>query len=204
MGLVGLAGGLLLSFWYGRYFADQILHHVPTVIGIAWLFRVRSRGSLTVASQWACILFLALHILGARYIYSNVPYEQWLESAFGFSVREQLGWQRNHYDRLVHFAFGVLFAFPLNELARRRAGLSPALAAAASVLGVLALSAVYEIIEWGLTWFVQPVHAERYNGQQGDFWDAQKDMALAWLGVTLAEIARWAIQRIRRAPPRGR
>ena len=51
------------------------------------------------------VLFLALHLLGARYLYSFVPYDEWTQKLFGVSITEQFGFQRNHYDRLVHVCF---------------------------------------------------------------------------------------------------
>ena len=92
-------------------------------------------------------------------------------------------------DRLVHVAFGVLAVRPVVEVVRlggagRKAGLWAALGF------VLSVSCLYEIFEWGLTLTIAGDLADDYNGQQGDLWDAQKDMALAALGV-LAGIA-WA------------
>lgn len=100
-------------------------------------------------------------------------------------LSEHFGWTRNQYDRLVHFAFGALSVVPVAEVARRWGGLS-ARGAAVAVLGwVLAISCLYEIFEWLLTIVAAGETADRYNGQQGDIWDAQKDMALAALGAIL-------------------
>ena len=131
---------------------------------------------------------LALHILGARWIYSFVPYEQWCDAVIGSGPSDWFGWTRNHYDRLVHFAFGVLMTLPLAEAARRYARLAPAVALAFAWLAVAGVSAVYEVFEWALAVIAAPDFAEKYNGQQGDFWDAQKDMALAMAGSSIAAL----------------
>ncbi|HZG32623.1 MAG TPA: DUF2238 domain-containing protein, partial [Sphingopyxis sp.] len=99
------------------------------------------------------------------------------------TLSDAFGWGRNHYDRLVHFAFGALSVVPVAEIARRWGGLTARGAALAVLAWVLALSCLYEIFEWLLTIVAAGATADRYNGQQGDIWDAQKDMALAALGA---------------------
>lgn len=135
----------------------------------------------------ACMLFfLWLHILGARFIYSFVPYDDWSIALFGSSISEWFAWERNHYDRLVHFAFGALFMAPAVDVATRYGRMTTSWAILFGVLFVMAMSAWYEAFEWLLTVVVSPLDAESYNGQQGDLWDAQKDMALAFLGSLMA------------------
>ena len=63
--------------------------------------------------------FFTLHAIGGRYIYSFVPYDQWSQDWLGFTVSQVTGWQRNHYDRLVHFSFGFLLAYPAREILER-------------------------------------------------------------------------------------
>ncbi len=139
-----------------------------------------------VFASVACIVaFMALHTLGGRYAYSNVPYDDWARALTGATLSAAFGGTRNHYDRLVHFAFGALSVIPVAEIARRWGRLGPR-GAALTVLGwVLAISSLYEIFEWLLTIVAAGETADRYNGQQGDIWDAQKDMALATLGAIL-------------------
>jgi putative membrane protein len=103
-------------------------------------------------------------------------------------VSDAFGFERNHYDRFVHFAFGVLLAFPLCEFFEVRLRLRMVWSAVGAVCVVLAASAVYEIAEWVVSMIFAPDWSEAYNGQQGDAWDAQKDMALAWAGSTLGVI----------------
>lgn len=145
----------------------------------------------TGAIACACV-FLCLHTLGGRYIYSYVPYEAWAEGLGLPSPAETLGLQRNSWDRLVHFSFGACWVFPVATWLTRHQGLSTRLATYIAVEFVLAGSALYEIFEWLLTVFMAGPDAMAYNGQQGDPWDAQKDMALAWLGaVSTAVWLKW-------------
>ena len=130
-----------------------------------------------------------LHTLGARWIYSYVPYDDWALALAGHDISSLLGTTRNGYDRLVHFAFGALLTLPMVEIARKFGGLlsgwSLVFAFALIALG----SALYEIFEWLLTLIAAGETADYYNGQQGDVWDAQKDMAAAQVGSALALIA---------------
>ncbi len=182
--LIALLLGLLLVAQIEQPYPEiALLQHIPTMLMIAfspWLLR---RWPLTTASVACIVLFMALHTLGGRYAYSNVPYDDWAQALTGSTVSEAFGWTRNHYDRLVHFAFGALSVIPVTEIARRWGGVGARGAALAVLAWVLAISCLYEIFEWLLTLVAAGATADRYNGQQGDIWDAQKDMALAALGA---------------------
>lgn len=141
----------------------------------------------TSAVACAC-LFLWLHTLGGRYIYSFVPYEDWARAVGLPSPAETLGLARNSWDRLVHFSFGACWVHPISTWLSRHRRLSAALATYIAVEFVLAGSAIYEIFEWLLTVFMAGADALAYNGQQGDPWDPQKDMALAGIGAVLAAV----------------
>lgn len=193
--LIGLLLALLLIAQIDQPYREvALLQHIPTMLLIVaspWLLR---RWPLSSASVACIVAFLALHTLGGRYAYSNVPYDDWARALTGATLSDTFGWPRNHYDRIVHFAFGALSAIPVAEVARRWGGLH-ARGAMLAVLGwVLSISALYEIFEWLLTLVAAGEIADRYNGQQGDMWDAQKDMALAALGA----IAGLALARVRR------
>jgi putative membrane protein len=184
--LLVLLAALLLAAQVAQPYPEiALLQHIPTLaflLASPWLLR---RWPLSTASLACIALFLALHTLGGRYAYSNVPYDDWARALTGASLADAMGWSRNHYDRLVHFAFGALSVLPVAEIARRRGGLTPRGAALAVLAWVLAISCLYEIFEWLLTIVAAGETADRYNGQQGDIWDAQKDMALAALGAIL-------------------
>lgn len=174
--------------WRAPYPQDMWLQHIPTVVVLlAWPWALR-RYPLSGTAIACLAAFLVLHIIGARWVYSNVPYEQWVQALTGVSVSEALGWQRNHYDRLVHLAFGVLWVRPLQEIAARHAGLPPRASLYVAVEFVLAASMLYEVFEWTLTLWLAGEAADAYNGQQGDAWDAQKDMALAAGGALVGAL----------------
>ncbi|KQZ64325.1 hypothetical protein ASD67_07475 [Sphingopyxis sp. Root1497] len=180
-----LAALLLLAQIAQPYPEVALLQHIPTLVFLLaspWLLR---RWPLSTAALACIIAFLALHTLGGRYAYSNVPYDDWVRALTGTTLSDAFGWTRNHYDRLVHFAFGALSVVPVAEIVRRWGGLTPRGATLAVLAWVLAISCLYEMFEWLLTIVAAGATADRYNGQQGDIWDAQKDMALATLGAIL-------------------
>ena len=177
------------SIWRPIYPEEQWLQHIPTVLALPALMLGARRRWLSNASFTCLAMMLALHVVGARWIYSNVPYDDWFRAAAGGGTREWFGWTRNHYDRLVHLAFGLLMTLPIAEAMVRYGGLSVAWGLAWAWMTVAGVSALYEVFEWAIAMIAAPDYAERYNGQQGDWWDAQKDMALALLGSTLATFA---------------
>lgn len=165
------------------------LHHMPTValiISAPWWLKRWPLGNVALI----CLLcFFALHSIGARWTYTNVPYDVWLRALIGTDTTALFGWTRNHYDRLVHFAFGALMLLPVMEWLRPALPLKPRGLVVAAMVVLLAVSAGYELFEWLLTFTVPDHIAADYNGQQGDQWDAQKDMALALLGSCAAAMS---------------
>ncbi|MBD1396565.1 DUF2238 domain-containing protein [Pontibacter sp. JH31] len=125
-------------------------------------------------------LFLLLHVYGSYYQYADNPFGEWMKEQFNAS--------RNHYDRLVHFGFGLLLTYPLYEIAVRGFKASVFLSCLLSLSLILSLSAVYEVVEWIVADLVYEGDAQgmAYLGMQGDIWDAQKDMALALVGGIIA------------------
>lgn len=190
LSLAGVAVLLVVSLIDAPFPHDQRLQHVPTVVALGLLAWVAARERLSSAAFYGLLGFLVLHIIGARWVYSNVPYDRWAEAALGFRPSDRFGWERNHYDRVVHLAFGGLVMSAAAELFLR-AGCRRSMALLGGLCLVTSASALYEIAEWQIGVWLAPEQAERYNGQQGDLWDAQKDMALALAGsvVTAAALA---------------
>lgn len=171
------------------------LQHAPTValiLAAPWLLR---RWPLSTGSVTALWLFLLLHTLGGRYVYSYVPYDVWAATLTGDSISGLFGWSRNHYDRLMHFLFGALWTLPMREVLVRWHGIGPRLALLTAFALVALGSTLYEIFEWGLTLVAAGDTADYYNGQQGDMWDAQKDMALALAGSGAAILSTIGLKR---------
>jgi putative membrane protein len=134
-------------------------------------------------SSFAYVLltvFFVLHAYGAHYTYAETPWGNWMRDTWDHS--------RNHYDRLVHFLFGLLVSPAVWELLVRVAHLRRGWAYAGTVHVVMAWSALYEIIEAVVAMLVSPELGAAYNGIQGDEWDAQKDAALAAAGAILAMV----------------
>jgi putative membrane protein len=159
-----------------------LLQHGPTLVAVVALVVVQNRLTVSRLSYSLILLFMAFHLVGARYLYSNVPYDAWSERLFGVRINELFGFQRNHYDRLVHFLFGLSIVVPSWRFGRRILGLNAWWSAAVAFSIIMTASAMYEIIEWSFAMLLAPHWAESYNGQQGDVWDPHWDMALAGLG----------------------
>jgi putative membrane protein len=170
---------------------DFVLEHVLTllfVILLCWSYR---RFRLSNVSYTAIFAFMALHVVGAHYTYSEVPYREWFPGLFGS--------ERNHYDRLVHFSFGLTMAYPVRELFMRFARVRGFWAYYLPLDVVMSLSMVYELLEWAIAVIVGGDVGQSYLGTQGDEWDAHKDMALATLGglitITITALVNWRCNR---------
>lgn len=138
------------------------------------------------ASYAMLTILLCLHECGAHYQYSAALPGEWLKAT--------LHGERNQYDRIVHFAFGLFCWYPQREFLARCAGLAGSIALATlPLLTTLALSAAYEIVESIVASVADPNDALAFLGSQGDPWDAQKDMAIA-LGGSLLACAIWFLK----------
>jgi putative membrane protein len=157
------------------WFLENMLSFVAVPIAVVtyrW-FRFSNRSYVLLT------IFMVLHTIGSHYTYAEVP--------VGFWVKDALGLSRNHYDRVVHFSFGLLMLRPMRELGFRNArGLGPFAVFYFSAAGVGLWALLYEVLEWAVAAVADPAAGTAYLGTQGDEWDAQKDMGLAILGALLA------------------
>lgn len=142
---------------------------VPLILLTARYFR------LSDLSYTLITAFMLMHVVGSHYTYAEVP--------FGYTLQQWIGASRNMYDRLVHFSFGLLLAYPLREVFMRVAKVRGLWAYWFPFELVLAFSGAYEIIEWLVATRVDPSAGLAFLGAQGDVWDAQKDMAVAAVGA---------------------
>ena len=163
-----------------RYRADWLLENLPTFLAVPLAIVGYRRFRFSSLAYLEATTFALLHTVGSHYTYSEVPFGDWMRDLFGFS--------RNHYDRLVHFAFGLLMLRPICELGFRGRRLGPFAAIYFGVAGVACWSLVYEVVEWLVASLADPAAGTAYLGTQGDVWDAQKDMALAVGGASLAAL----------------
>ena len=173
----------VLLFWCVTAIAplnrqDWMLENILAITGVAILIFTYRRFQFSNSSYLLITLFLSLHLVGAHYTYSETP--------FGFWMQEWFGFRRNHYDRLIHFAFGLLLAYPIRELLVRAAGMKAKWSVPVSVFLILSLGALFEIFEMWAALLVSPELGTAYLGTQGDVWDAQQDMFQATLGATCA------------------
>ena len=164
---------------------EQFLQHVGTFL-LLLIPVIDIKSNRLSMNAFICVsLFIIIHILGARYIYSFVPYNDWFKMVFHIDLNTIFHTTRNHYDRFVHFFFGLL-AFPyLYELIDRKKGLNTFLKVLIVWSFIQTFSMMYEIFEWFLTTIMSSYDANNYNGQQGDLWDSQKDMVCAMAGSTI-------------------
>lgn len=179
--------------------ATWLLENMMTVLFAGFLFFQQCRQPLTATSWWLIFAFGLLHTIGAHYTYSLVPYNEWTRAVFGTSLNDALGWERNHFDRLVHFCYGLLLYVPMREILVERVGIRNGWASYFTIEFVMASSLVYELVEWGAAVTFGGEVGMAYLGTQGDIWDAHKDMLLATLGALIA----WGLLAMQPHPSRA-
>ncbi len=179
--------------------ADWILENVLVIVFVVGLAATYRRFPFSRTSYTLIFLFLSLHEVGAHYTYAEVPYDAWTEALFGRSFNDMVGWERNHFDRLVHFSYGLLLAYPLREVFVRVADVRGFLGYFLPLDLTMSTSMIYELLEWGAAEVFGGDLGIAYLGTQGDVWDAHKDMLLASLGAALAmAVAMWIDRAFRR------
>lgn len=162
---------------------DWLLENILVLLTVPVLVVTRHRMQFSNSSYVCLFIFFALHSVGAHYTYSLVPYDVWWQTLTGSTLNQLLGWERNHYDRLLHFVYGVLLLQPSTELLARYAPSRGLWQRLLPVLFIMSHSVIYELVEWIAALIVAPELGDAYLGTQGDPWDAQQDMALAALGA---------------------
>lgn len=166
--------------------ADWALENALVIIFIIIMGVSYQKFPLSRISYSFIFIFLSLHEIGAHYTYSNVPYDLFLTSYFNVSLNEYMGWSRNHFDRLVHFSYGLLLAYPIREFYCRIADAKGFWGYFFPLELTMATSMMFELFEWGAAELFGGDLGIAYLGTQGDVWDAHKDMALASLGALIA------------------
>jgi putative membrane protein len=156
---------------------DWLIENLLALAAVVALAATYRRFQFSTPSYVLITAFLSLHAVGAHYTYAEVPVGFWLQHLFGLS--------RNPFDRLVHFSYGLLLAYPLREVLIRLAGVRGFWSLYLAVSGMLAQSGLFEIVEAGVAQIVNPELGAAYLGTQGDEWDAQNDMIAATAGALL-------------------
>lgn len=176
---------LIISTMQPVYPDEMYMQHSVTLLVAVFLIYAAIKNNLSDKSFLLIAGFMIFHMIGARWIYTFTPYEQWIKSLTGFSMNSYFGFQRNQYDRLIHFLFGLMIFLPIREIYSKWVKAPVKVLTLLAFLSILSLSMIYEVFEWSISIFLSPEDVEAYNGQQGDYWDAQKDMALAFLGAAM-------------------
>ncbi len=198
LGLLFLAVAVALAIApYNR--ADWMLENALTVIFVVALVASYRHLPLSRISYTLIFLFLCLHQVGAHHTYAKVPYDAWAVALTGGSLNELMGWERNHFDRLTHFCYGLLLAYPIREVFLRIADARGFWGYFLPLDFTMSTSMLFELIEWAAVGVFGGELGQAYLGTQGDIWDAHKDMALASLGALIAMFVTAAINaRLRR------
>lgn len=156
---------------------DWLLENLLAVSTVAVMIVTYRRFVFSDGSYILITVFMILHAIGAHYTYAKVPFGFWMKDAFDLS--------RNHFDRVVHFAFGFLLAYPAYELFLRAAKVRREWALFMAAIAVISLSGTFEVVESWVAQIASPELGDAYLGTQGDVWDAQKDMTLAIIGALI-------------------
>jgi putative membrane protein len=160
------------------------------------LWLIRDRVAFSGVSATGIFVFLCLHAVGSHHTYAAVPYETWLQALTGTTLRDQFGMERNHYDRLVHLAFGLLLTWPMREVLVQTSAVRGRWSYLLPVALSMAASMAYEVAEWlAVSLVAGEAQGAALLGTQGDTWDSQKDMALGALGAMLAMSAAVGLRR---------
>jgi len=166
--------------------ADWALENVLVVAFLVGLVATFGKFPLSRVSYTLIFIFLFLHEIGSHYTYALVPYDDWYKSLTGHTFNSLFGFERNHFDRLVHFSYGLLLAYPIREVFIRIANVKGFWSYFLPLDLTMSTSMIYELVEWAAAETVGGDLGMAYLGTQGDVWDAHKDMALASLGALIA------------------
>lgn len=166
------------SFIGTNDYANWWIENILTFVSVLALIVTYRYYRFTTCSYFLIMLFMCLHVYGSKYTYAD--------NILGYWLKDTLDLSRNPYDRIVHFSFGLLLYLPLKEFFNEWLKYPKSLSIYLPVVFVLALSGGFEVIEWLVADIFFTEHGDTYLGTQGDVWDAQKDIALAFVGSIIS------------------
>jgi putative membrane protein len=166
---------------------NWLLENALTFLFFVFLLVTFKKFQFSDLSYLLICVYLCLHVYGAKYTYAENPFGYWLMDFFDAT--------RNHYDRIVHFSFGFLLAYPMREIFLKWLQYPKRVSWILPIEITLSVSAFYELIEWAVADLFFAAQGVAYLGTQGDIWDAQKDIFLAFIGAILATIIVAVIKR---------
>ncbi len=168
--------------------SNWILENILVFLFLGFLTFTYSRYQFSDLSFLLICVYLCLHVYGSKFTYAENPLGYWLQ--------DQFNWSRNHYDRIVHFSFGFLLAYPMRELFLKWLRFPRWVAWSLPIEITMSVSALYELVEWAVADLLFPEQGAAYLGTQGDIWDAQKDVFLAFLGAIIATTIVSTVKRV--------
>jgi putative membrane protein len=163
-----------------------LLENALVLAAVALLAVFHRRLLFSRVSYTLIFVFMCLHQVGAHYTYSEVPYDVWFQKLTGRTFNSLVGWERNNFDRIVHFSYGLLLAYPIREIFLRVVNVRGFWGYFLPLDLTMSTSMLYELVEWATAVVFGGDLGQAYLGTQGDEWDAHKDMALASLGALIA------------------
>ncbi len=168
--------------------SNWLLENTLVFLFLPFLIFTYKKYQFSDTSYLLLCIYLCLHVYGSKYTYAENPFGYWLQEVFHSS--------RNHYDRIVHFSFGFLLAYPMREMFLRGLQYPKWVAWLLPIEITLSISGFYELIEWAVADVFFKAQGDAYLGTQGDIWDAQKDIFLAFSGAILATTIVTLVKRI--------
>jgi putative membrane protein len=177
LAFIAIFAALAIEPWYRQ---DWLLENLLVLVAVPTLVLTHRRLRFSNFAYTCLFVFFVLHEIGAHYTYSEVPWREWLATLTGNEVNTA---GRNHYDRFVHFAYGLLLMPAVQELVDARMSPQGSWRWLVPLFFVMSHSVIYEMIEWTAAVLFGGDLGVAYLGTQGDEWDAQKDMALATAGA---------------------
>lgn len=159
-----------------KYPNDWLLENVLVFLVFPFIVWMDQKHHYSLISIILLLVFASLHSLGTHYTYAEMEHFDVITQFFGF--------ERNHFDRLVHFLFGLLLFRILFEM------ITPGLNNIKTALlftftMIVSISTLYEILEWLAAITFNPELGIAFLGTQGDVWDAQKDTIAAMIGALI-------------------
>ena len=181
--LLLICTAIFFIFWITTFIgttdiANWFLENALVFIFLIILLKTYKRLQFSDLSYLLIFIYLMLHIYGAMHTYAENP--------LGFRLQELFDSSRNHYDRIVHFSFGFLLAYPMRELFLVGFRFPSWVSWLLPIEITLSISGFYELIEWAIADLLFKEQGIAYLGTQGDIWDAQKDIFLAFSGAIIA------------------
>ena len=162
------------TFLYTTDVANWWTENMLTIVFLIGITTTYKKFKFSDLSYTLMFLFILLHIYGSQYTYAENPFGKWLQQIFHS--------ERNHYDRIVHFGFGFMLSYPMRDYFKNWFQWPVWVCWVLPCEITLSFSGMYELLEWGVADIFFPAQGHAYLGSQGDVWDAQKDMGLAFFG----------------------